>query len=78
MHYKCWIMAQPCFECKVVQSILTGDHTLYVAEVLSAMANPEFYEKKWKFQDDAGKTLHYLGGNQYAAIGETFKARTLK
>jgi len=65
-------------ECKVVQSIIAGDHTIYIAEVLAASANNEFFESTWCFENNDSRTLHYLGGKRYAAIGEILEAKILK
>ena len=65
-------------ECKVVQSLIAGDHTLYIAEILAASANDEFFEGTWRFENNDSRTLHYLGGRRYAVIGEILEAKILK
>ena len=65
-------------ECRVAQDVIAGDHTLYIAEILAASANNEFFEGTWRFKDMDSRTLHYLGGKRYAVIGEMLEAKILK
>lgn len=63
-------------ECKVIQNIDVGDHTLFIAEVLAASVNDNLFDVSWHFEKNEAKTLHYLGGKRYAAIGEILQAKT--
>lgn len=65
-------------ECKVTQSMVVGDHTLFTAEVLAASANDDLFEGSWRFERDDARTLHYMGGRYYAAIGEVLEAQTIR
>jgi len=63
-------------ECKVIHNIEVGDHTLFIAEVLAASANDDLFDASWHFEKNEAKTLHYLSGERYAAIGEILEAKT--
>jgi len=63
-------------ECQVIQTMGVGDHTLFTAEVLAASANGDLFEGSWCFDRDDARTLHYMGGRRYAAIGEILEAKT--
>lgn len=49
------------FECRVVDEITTGDHTLFVGEVVHAEASTEFFdeEKGWDF--DKTQLIYHAG-----------------
>jgi flavin reductase (DIM6/NTAB) family NADH-FMN oxidoreductase RutF len=62
-------------ECKVTDSTVVGDHTLFTAEVVAASADERIFDGSWRFDRPDGRTLHYLGGRRYAAIGEVLEAK---
>ncbi len=49
-------------ECRVAESITTGDHTFFIGEVLSASAHEEMFHGYWKA---GAKLIHHLGGPHY-------------
>jgi len=53
-------------ECKLVQKILTGDHTLFVGEVLAAYVNQGVFTETY----DAKKVkpLFHMGGDDFVTI----------
>lgn len=57
-------------ECEVRAHYRLGDHTLFVAEVLCASVDDEFFDDYWT--EDA-ETLHYLGGNRYLSGGRVLR-----
>jgi len=65
-------------ECKVIETKVIGDHTLFTAEVLAASADDDFFDGSWRFERSIVRTLHYLGGRRYAAIGEVLEAKTAR
>jgi len=58
-------------ECKVVNVFVTGDHELFVGEVLAASITPEWFDHRLV---PHGSFLHHLGGTIYACTGEIVKA----
>jgi flavin reductase (DIM6/NTAB) family NADH-FMN oxidoreductase RutF len=54
-------------ECTVVQRLTVGDHTLFVAQVLVAQAEEAAFNETWLPNEEAGRTLHHLGGNLFTA-----------
>ncbi len=45
-------------ECRVSQRITTGDHTIFIGEVLEAYANEGFDPKKMK-------PIYHVGGDEF-------------
>jgi flavin reductase (DIM6/NTAB) family NADH-FMN oxidoreductase RutF len=54
-------------ECAVVNRVSAGDHTLFIAQVLHAQAEEAAFGETWRPDEEAGRTLHHLGGNRFAA-----------
>jgi len=52
-------------ECKVVQTISSGDHSLFIGEVLAASAEEGLFDGIIDTDDQRAKTLHHLGGDSY-------------
>lgn len=59
-------------ECAVLRSVETGDHTLFVGEVLLAEADERAFDGFWCASDR--HPLHYLGGTRFAPLGDRFEA----
>lgn len=49
-------------ECRVAESVTTGDHTLFVGEVVAASADKEKFSDHWQ---PGTKLIHHLGGTNY-------------
>ncbi len=49
-------------ECRVVDQVKTGDHSLFVGEVVAASAEEKFFSDHW---DIAVRLIHHLGGENY-------------
>lgn len=57
-------------ECKVVNRFSTGDHTLFIGEVLAAYAEGELFNGKW--QVERAKLLQHIGGDTYTLPSKPF------
>ncbi len=56
-------------ECGVVDTTRSGDHTLFIAEIVAASAEEAaFNGERWTLADEAVKPLHHLGANFYAIL----------
>jgi flavin reductase (DIM6/NTAB) family NADH-FMN oxidoreductase RutF len=53
-------------ECKLVQKITTGDHTLFVGEVLAAYVNKGVFIET--FNSEKVKPLFHMGGDDFVTI----------
>jgi flavin reductase (DIM6/NTAB) family NADH-FMN oxidoreductase RutF len=60
-------------ECGVVNAFDTGDHTLFVGEVLVARVEEEAFSETWLLPDEELKPLHYLGGEHFALLEKVIK-----
>jgi flavin reductase (DIM6/NTAB) family NADH-FMN oxidoreductase RutF len=58
-------------ECRVLDERPSAlKHDLFLAEVLAASADDRVFRAgRWHFEDDALRTIHYVAGGQYFAIG---------
>lgn len=61
-------------ECGVEDAIRLGDHTLFIGRVMSVSAEDEAFNETWMLETDA-RPLHYLGGMDYATLGQRLQAR---
>lgn len=57
-------------ECKVMHKFSTGDHTLFIGEVLAAYADGELFTDKW--QVERAKLLQHVGGDNYTVPSKSF------
>lgn len=53
-------------ECKLLSQHTTGDHTIFVGEIVEAYANKDAFKHKYKLKN--AKMLFHLGGNQFATL----------
>ncbi len=59
-------------ECKLVQKLQTGDHTIFVGEVVAASADEEAFDSEKGFMNlKKFKPLLHLGGRFYSIAGKT-------
>jgi flavin reductase (DIM6/NTAB) family NADH-FMN oxidoreductase RutF len=56
-------------ECGVREGRPLGDHVLYVAEILLAVAEEGLFDEAWNTDDERARTLHHLGGAFYTSPG---------
>jgi flavin reductase (DIM6/NTAB) family NADH-FMN oxidoreductase RutF len=59
-------------ECGLVEVFAPGDHTLYVAQVVTAWADPVAFDTFWKPDTPEGQTLQHFGGKYYGVVKEKF------
>jgi flavin reductase (DIM6/NTAB) family NADH-FMN oxidoreductase RutF len=55
-------------ECKVVEVVPAGDHTIFIGEVLSASVNKGLFDGHLKVDEEEAKTIHHLGGMRYTTV----------
>ncbi len=53
-------------ECKLVQKITTGDHTIFIGEVLAAHVNEGVFDDK--FDISKVNPIYHLGGDDFATL----------
>jgi len=53
-------------ECKLHSQIATGDHTIFVGEIVEAYADKEVFRGKYDLNE--AKMIFHLGGNHFAAL----------
>lgn len=61
-------------ECGLRDVQQTGDHLLFVAEVVKVQALSEAYAEYWLLEDPKLSPLIFLGDTQYAVLGKTMEA----
>ena len=59
-------------ECKVVDTITSGDHSIFVGEVVAASANEGLFDKCWKMEKGL-KFIHHLGGKVFSTSSGTVR-----
>lgn len=61
-------------ECRVISEPHNEQrYDLFLGEVLAAWADPRvFADGRWRFDDDALRTIHYLAGGTFLASGDPF------
>ena len=55
-------------ECKLHSQFTTGDHTIFVGEVVAAYANKGTFTDKYNI--DKAKMLYHLGGNVFVTLNQ--------
>jgi flavin reductase (DIM6/NTAB) family NADH-FMN oxidoreductase RutF len=63
-------------ECGVVGRTAFGDHDLFIGEPLAVTALDEAFHERWLIEVDAGRILHHLRADYYAALGRGYQARS--
>jgi flavin reductase (DIM6/NTAB) family NADH-FMN oxidoreductase RutF len=53
-------------ECKLQSQFTTGDHTIFVGEIVEAYANKETFDGVYKLEK--AKMIFHLGGNEFATL----------
>jgi flavin reductase (DIM6/NTAB) family NADH-FMN oxidoreductase RutF len=54
-------------ECKLRSQFTTGDHTIFVGEIVEAYADKEDFTDKYDLKN--AKMIFHLGGNEFATLG---------
>ncbi len=56
-------------ECRVVNTLTTGDHTLFIGRVVAAEADPRAFDETWLLPADRSlRPVHHLGGEWFAVL----------
>jgi flavin reductase (DIM6/NTAB) family NADH-FMN oxidoreductase RutF len=56
-------------ECGVIDTLRTGNHTLFIAEIVAASADELAFDgERWILADESVKPLHHLGGNVFGML----------
>jgi len=53
-------------ECKLHSQITTGDHTIFVGEIIEAYADKEVFRQEYDLKK--AKMIFHLGGNDFATL----------
>ena len=53
-------------ECRVINSLVTGDHTLFIGEVIAASVNKDIFNDKYKAAKI--KPIYHIGGDDFLTI----------
>ena len=53
-------------ECKLHSQFSTGDHTIFVGEIIEAYANNEVFTDKYDLEK--ARMIFHLGGNDFATL----------
>jgi flavin reductase (DIM6/NTAB) family NADH-FMN oxidoreductase RutF len=53
-------------ECRLVQKVTTGDHTIFIGEVLAAHVNEGVFDAKFNISEV--KPIYHLGGDDFATL----------
>ncbi|MFH1775981.1 MAG: flavin reductase family protein [Candidatus Omnitrophota bacterium] len=59
-------------ECVLANSILAGDHTIFIGDIVAAEAEEGVFEQYWKI--NKVELLSHLGGSKYGKIKEELEA----
>jgi flavin reductase (DIM6/NTAB) family NADH-FMN oxidoreductase RutF len=57
-------------ECAVVEAVSPGDHTIFIAEIVSAQAESEAFDETYLLTERDLSPLNHLGGDRYARMDE--------
>jgi flavin reductase (DIM6/NTAB) family NADH-FMN oxidoreductase RutF len=61
-------------ECKLHNQFSTGDHTIFVGEIVEAYADQEAFTDKYNLKN--ARMIFHLGGNEFATLGsKVFKPK---
>lgn len=62
-------------ECKLVEKFQTGDHTIFLGEVVASSADEAAFDEKLILNLEQVEPLLQVGGDYYVSTGEKFRAR---
>ena len=60
-------------ECKLVNSVTIGDHSLFLGEIVAASINEGVFDGFWTLESEEGRTIHHLGSKYYTVASERIK-----
>jgi flavin reductase (DIM6/NTAB) family NADH-FMN oxidoreductase RutF len=61
-------------ECGVIARSQFGDHDLFIGQPLAVSADDEAFAERWLVETDAGRVLHHLRADYYAALSTSYRA----
>ena len=61
-------------ECTLSDVVRTGDHSLFVGNVVKVQADDEAYAQQWLLREREFSPLTFIGGTRYAVIGDPVDA----
>lgn len=61
-------------ECTLADVVRTGDHSLFVGNVVKVQADDEAYAQQWLLKERDFSPLTFIGGTRYAVVGEPLDA----
>ena len=53
-------------ECKLSQQVTTGDHTIFVGEILKAYVNEGVFDETYNLEKV--KPIYHMGGDEFATL----------
>jgi flavin reductase (DIM6/NTAB) family NADH-FMN oxidoreductase RutF len=62
-------------DCAIVDRQSWGDHDFFVGRIEAAFADSEAFRSFWNVDDEAGRLLHHLGGDRYAALARSYRVQ---
>ncbi len=62
-------------ECQVRDRATMGDHDLFVADIVSVIADDESFDGHWNVEVDAGRLLHHLGADHSGEMARIYRAQ---
>jgi flavin reductase (DIM6/NTAB) family NADH-FMN oxidoreductase RutF len=62
-------------ECGLVETHETGDHTLFIGEVIGAWADENAFDEFWKLENEELSPLQHLGARHFAVLSGRFTVR---
>jgi len=63
-------------ECRVCQMVDMGASSLIIAQILTAAANPQHFQKgTWNFENGL-QLIHHLGGNRFGVTSQVITAQS--
>lgn len=63
-------------ECRLAQKFTTGDHTIFVGEVVAAYADAEYFTEEYDVK--RAKLVYHLGGDKFTTLAERAVQPSLK
>ncbi len=62
-------------ECGLIDAIDTGDHTLFLGEIVGAWAEEAAFDEVWKLEEEELSPLLHLGARHFCIPGKRFAVR---
>lgn len=62
-------------ECELREVLPLGDHELCIGLVVAVHVDPVAFDERWLLSAGEHSPLHFLGGHEYAQLGQVLEAR---